>query len=174
VNYNYIEAITLGYTHVQVVCYGDPYVYENIEPISGSMPLQVELDEWIIAETKSDIWIAIKSIRDTYSSTGVMISTGVWFQSDSLSRIQYLAMMILGDSLSHNIKWKLIDNTFVTLTPALVREIFDALVAYDQTIFSHAEFLKAQMLLLSGSDVNSFQLDTGWPQTYLEWKTLQV
>lgn len=52
---DYVTAIGLGFPGVQVECFGDPMVYENIQAVNGSaVPAQSTLDEWIAANSAAN------------------------------------------------------------------------------------------------------------------------
>lgn len=47
---DYVTAIGLGFPNTQVQCFGDPFVYENVQWVSGNpLPSKQALDEWITA-----------------------------------------------------------------------------------------------------------------------------
>lgn len=49
---DYVTAIGIGFPGVQVECFGDPMVYENLQGVNGSaVPAQSTLDEWIAANS---------------------------------------------------------------------------------------------------------------------------
>lgn len=49
---DYVTAIGLGFPNTQVHCFGDPFVYENVQWVSGNpMPSKQALDQWIAANT---------------------------------------------------------------------------------------------------------------------------
>lgn len=45
---DYVTAISIGFPGVQVECFGDPFVYENVTWVAGpALPSKITLDEWI-------------------------------------------------------------------------------------------------------------------------------
>ena len=52
---DYVTAIGIGFPGIQVECFGDPMVYENLQAVNGSvMPSKTTLDEWIAANSAAN------------------------------------------------------------------------------------------------------------------------
>ncbi|WP_211440912.1 DUF4376 domain-containing protein [Collimonas humicola] len=118
-----------------------------------------------LAELQAQNWANIKNLRSVKQNGGVVVGKS-WFQTDANSRIQYLALVMMGANLPADIQWKLYDNSFVTMTQQLAAQVFTALATSDQAIFAHAEQLKASMMALS--DPSNFDATQGWPKIYGE------
>ena len=52
-----------------------------------------------------------------------------WFHSDDTSRIQQIALTIMGANMPANIMWKTMSGSFVLMTPTLAGQIFQAAAA---------------------------------------------
>lgn len=115
------------------------------------------------AATAEQIWPQIKAERDRRKSLGVL-ADGNWFHSDADSRIQQLALVIMGQTMPTGIQWKTMSGSFVEMTPALAGQIFAATAALDQAIFAAAETHRAAM---EASPVPAdYDFSGGWPATF--------
>lgn len=162
--FNYIFAIGVGFPGVNCHCEGEGEVYENIVWDSGDpLPSRATLDAWILQYVKDQMWIKIMDLRNKIRSSGVKVGT-IWIDSDDTSRIQQLALVILGSNLPANIMWKTLNGTFVEMTPTFATQLFMASVVHDQTIYGVAEYHKAAML--ASADPGNYDYTTGWPETY--------
>lgn len=101
-------------------------------------------------------WNKIKNLRDTLTDNGGCLVSGKWYHSDPKSKVQQLALTMAGAAVPA-IPWKTMDGSFVTLTATLVGQLFQAQMVREQTIFAHAEALKADPT----ADINA-----GWPARY--------
>lgn len=117
-----------------------------------------------VAEKRAEIWTEIKTIRDTKIQTGGYQASGKWFHSDTFSRTQQMALVMMGASVPA-IKWKTMDGSFVTMTQGLAGAIFQAAAAHDAAIFGHAEALRAQVD--AASDPSTIDIHAGWPATFV-------
>lgn len=115
------------------------------------------------AATAEQIWPQIKAERDRRKSLGVL-ADGIWFHSDADSRIQQMALVMMGGTMPAGIQWKTMSGTFVEMTPTLVGQIFAATAALDQAIFSVAETHRVAM---EASPVPvDYDFSGGWPATF--------
>lgn len=113
--------------------------------------------------TTDYMWTRIKAERDRRKDLGVLAS-GHWFHSDSASRIQQLALVIMGATMPAGIQWKTMGDTFVLMTPELAGKIFAATAALDQAIFSAAETHRVAM---EASPVPAdYDFSGGWPAIF--------
>lgn len=115
------------------------------------------------AKTAADVWGAIKQHRDTLKASGVKAG-GKWFHSDADSRIQQLALFVMGANLPAGLQWKTPDGSFVAMTQALAGQIFQATAASDMAIFATAEQHRAGVD--AAADPASYDWSTGWPETF--------
>lgn len=111
------------------------------------------------------VWEAIKTERDRRKAGGVKVSAK-WFHSDDASRIQQLALVMMGGGLPAGLQWKTMDGSFITMTPALAQQVFTGQAASDQTIFAVAE--QHRVAMEASADPASYDYSTGWPQVFGE------
>lgn len=101
------------------------------------------------AEQQDEMWKRIKDKRYDNLRHGVYIkSVGKWFQTDDATRLQYLALALesVTGGFKKPINWKTMDNSFLQLTPDLLREIMQTMHDNEQADFANAEKHKAAML----------------------------
>ena len=109
-------------------------------------------------------WERIKAERDRRKYLGVKVGEH-WFHSDDPSRIQQLALAMMGNAIPAGLMWKTLTLTpppvFVEMTPALAQGIFQATAASDAVIFAAAE---AHRLAMEASEnPESYDFSGGWP-----------
>lgn len=105
-------------------------------------------------------WDAIKAERDRRTQNGGYMAAGKWFHSDTFSRTQQLALVMMGAGIPAGLQWKTMDGSFVTMTQTLAGQVFAAAAASDADIFSRAEQIKAAM----EADPAAFDLAAhAWP-----------
>lgn len=117
--------------------------------------------------TKAEIWAKIKAIRDHRKISGVKVKVGSidkWFHSDDASRIQQMALVMMGSTIPADLQWKTMDGSFITMTQAVARGVFDATAISDQLIFAAAEMHRVAMGACV--DPSNYDYSTGWPVTY--------
>jgi Domain of unknown function (DUF4376) len=115
------------------------------------------------------IWSQIKAERDRRTEIGgysVMVG-GVkkWFHSDTKSRAQQIALVLMGQSIPAGIDWKTMDGSFVEMTPAIAQSIFQSAATQDQATFLAAE--KHKQLMQSSTKPWEYDYSTGWPAVYM-------
>ncbi|HFC8546143.1 TPA: DUF4376 domain-containing protein [Neisseria lactamica] len=101
------------------------------------------------AEQQDEVWERIKAKRHDNLRHGVYAkSVGKWFQTDDATRLQYLALALesVTGGFKKPINWKTMDNSFLQLTPELLREIMQTMHDDEQADFANAERHKAAML----------------------------
>ena len=116
-------------------------------------------------QVKARQWDAIKAERDRRKAGGVKVGAK-WFHSDDGSRIQQMGLVMMGASIPANLQWKTMDGTFITMTQTLASQVFQAVAASDQAIFTAAETHRATME--ASADPASYDYSTGWPKIYGE------
>jgi hypothetical protein len=118
-------------------------------------------------EVRANQWQAIKALRDRLSDQGgyrvTVAGVPKWFHSDNKSKIQQLALTMMGASVPP-VQWKTMDGRFVTLTQALAGQIFQAAAAQDMALFAAAEAHKAA--LAQAEDPAAYVFSGGWPATF--------
>lgn len=116
-------------------------------------------------QIKAQVWQAIKSERDRRKAGGVKVGAK-WFHSDDGSRIQQMGLVMMGASIPANLQWKTMDGTFITMTQTLASQVFQAVAASDQAIFSVAE--AHRVALQASADPAAYDYLTGWPAIFGE------
>lgn len=114
-------------------------------------------------------WERIKTERDRRKYAGVKVGEH-WFHSDDTSRIQQIALSMMGAGMPAGIMWKTMAGDFVEMSPELANQIFAAVAANDQAIFSVAEQHKQAMQ--ASSEPWLYDFSTGWPQTFEEYTAM--
>ena len=117
------------------------------------------------AELTAEALGRIKAERDGRKAGGVKVGAK-WFHSDDASRIQQLALVMMGASLPAGLQWKTMDGSFITMTQALAGNVFAAAAASDQTVFAAAETHRVAME--ASADPASYDYSGGWPKIYGE------
>ena len=161
---DYINIVQTNYPGTQCSVIGDSSIYANIIWI-GTPIVQSTLDNLANATYAGNVWTLIKTERDRRIAGGVKVGTS-WFNSDSLSRIQQIGLVMFGTNMPTGIMWKLMDGTFVSMTPTLAGQIFQAVAASDEAIFTYAEQKKAGVY--AATDPSTYVWLTGWPLIYGE------
>ena len=119
------------------------------------------------AEQQEEMWERIKAKRYDNLRHGVYIkSVGKWFQTDDATRLQYLALALesVTGGFKKPINWKTMDNSFLMLTPELLREIMQAMHDDEQADFINAERHKAAML--KSENPLEYDYSSGWTANY--------
>lgn len=133
---------------------------DGVEPI----PLPAApTPEALLEREREATWSRIKVERDRRKGLGVRVA-GKWFHSDDGSRIQQLALVLMGAGIPVDLQWKTLDGTFVTMTQALAGQILGATAANDQGVFACAELHKAAMAAAESPMDYDFSKD--WPVAY--------
>ena len=117
-----------------------------------------------LAERQVAAWERIKQERDRRKYLGVKVGAH-WFHSDDPSRIQQIALAMMGNAIPAGLQWKTLTTTpppvFVEMTPALAQGIFTATAASDAAIFAAAETHRGAM---EASDhPEDYDISSGWP-----------
>lgn len=148
-------------------CYGDLYVLvEAPEWVKlGAAWDGLKFTNPVDPNVKVDMWNAIKTERDRRKAGGVKVGAK-WFHSDDGSRIQQMGLVMMGASIPANLQWKTMDGSFITMTQALASQVFQAVAASDQAVFTAAETHRASME--ASADPASYDYSTGWPKIYGE------
>lgn len=118
-----------------------------------------------LSSAKATAWGAIKAERDRRKAGGVKVGAK-WFHSDDASRIQQLALVMMGAGLPAGLQWKTMDGSFITMTPALAQQVFTGQAASDQAIFAVAEGHRVAME--ASADPAAYDHSTGWPKVFGE------
>ena len=123
----------------------------------------------IKAEQQDEVWEQIKAMRYDNLRHGVYAkSVGKWFQTDDATRLQYLALALesVTGGFKKPINWKTMDNSFLQLTPELLREIMQTMHDDEEADFINAEKHKAAML--KAENPLEYDYSGGWTANYDE------
>ena len=117
-----------------------------------------------LAARREAAWERIKTERDRRKYLGVKVGAH-WFHSDDPSRIQQIALAMMGNAIPAGLMWKTLTLTpppvFVEMTPALAQGIFQATAASDAAIFAAAETHRTAMEAMP--DPENYDCSGGWP-----------
>ncbi|OAM20818.1 hypothetical protein A7P84_01425 [Eikenella corrodens] len=121
------------------------------------------------AEQQKEVWERIKDKRYDNLRHGVYAkSVGKWFQTDDATRLQYLALALesVTGGFKKPINWKTMDNSFLMLTPELLREIMQTMHDDEEADFINAEKHKAAML--KAENPLKYDYSDGWTANFDE------
>lgn len=112
---------------------------------------------------RSAAWARIQDERERRKGAGYMAG-GYRFHSDRDSRIQQLGLVLMGSS-APAVPWKTLGSGFVTMTPTLAQQIFQATAAADMALHAAAESkLAAVNALTDFQAIESYDATAGWPE----------
>mgnify|MGYP000544162106 CR=1 FL=1 len=134
---------------------------EQLDAIAAAQAAQAAAT---LAASKSRIHTAIRAERDRRKFNGVFVS-GKWIHTDTYSRTQWLAMVMMGASVP-TVEWATLDNSTITTSQALAAAVFNATATLDVTLFAHAKSLIAAVD--AAPDPYSVDILAGWPATFGE------
>ncbi|MFN9280890.1 MAG: DUF4376 domain-containing protein [Betaproteobacteria bacterium] len=117
-----------------------------------------------LATRQESAWERIKTERDRRTQLAGYQVNGHWFHSDTFSRTQQIALVIMGPNMPPGIQWKTMSGEMVTMTPTLAGQIFAAAAASDIAIYTAAEAHRAAMLASANPDTYNFS--GGWPPAF--------
>lgn len=119
-----------------------------------------------LADHQAAAWECIKTERDRRKFLGVKVGE-YWFHSDDTSRIQQIALVMMGVNIPPDLQWKVLTLTlppvFVEMTPSLAQAIFQATALSDQAIFAAAE--QHRIAMEASADPSAYDFSGGWPET---------
>jgi len=167
----YVDVLSKYYPEIAFSAPGNGSIYENIDVISGGqLPSQQDLDTLILEETRFIKWEEIKNERDRRKLDGGykinVNGTDYWFHSDTTSRIQQIALVMMGANLPQNLNWKTMSGAFVVMTQTLAMQVFMAAATSDAILFGVAEQKRQEMS--ASQDPASYNSYAGWPAIYGE------
>ncbi|WP_455027225.1 DUF4376 domain-containing protein [Neisseria elongata] len=120
-------------------------------------------------QQQDEMWERIKDKRYDNLRHGVYAkSVGKWFQTDDATRLQYLALALesVTGGFKKPVNWKTMDNSFLMLTPELLREIMQTMHDDEQADFANAEKHKAAML--KAENPLEYDYSGGWTANFDE------
>ena len=111
-------------------------------------------------------WEQIKEVRTFKMGDGVLLqSIGKWFHTDLYSKQQIHAMVTANTiGLYQAVSWKTLDNSYVQLTPALLLQVFGAMLENESRLFDIGK-LHYESLYTSSDPVN-YDPASQWPTTF--------
>ena len=115
--------------------------------------------------TAAEVCDRIKARRDAAKAGGVKVGDK-WFHTDESSRIQHMALNMMGAGIPANLQWKTLDGTFVTMTATLAKQVFQAVATLDMTAFEKAE--EHRVAMEASTDPAAYDYSAGWPAAYGE------
>lgn len=118
-------------------------------------------------QQQDEMWERIKDKRYDNLRHGVYAkSVGKWFQTDDATRLQYLALALesVTGGFKKPINWKTMDNSFLMLTPELLREIMQTMHDDEEADFINAERHKTAML--KAEHPLEYDYSDGWTANY--------
>lgn len=120
-----------------------------------------------VEEAKAVVWEQIKEYRAARVAGGIPVGP-YWFHSDTPSKLQHLGLVnaMMMSALPAAQSWKLMDGSFVTLTPTLVQQIFGSAMQREGANFAKAE--QHRVLMEASSDPYGYDFTTGWPPIFGE------
>jgi hypothetical protein len=122
-----------------------------------------------VSQVLSMLWGQIKQYRDYLIQTGGAKVGTKWYHSDTHSKAQQMALVMLGSNIPASLQWKTMDGSFELMTPTLAQEIFAAQVAQEQAVFQKAEQHKAALAAMTDVDqMAAYDWKAGWPEVYEE------
>lgn len=137
---------------------------------SNFPPCWVFLSPEVMLEmAKWSQWLKIKTMRDARKSGGFKVGLK-WFHSDEPSRAQYGILLttalekLLLDSYVLNAAWKDMSGVKEPLTVGILRQIRDAGLTLEATLFAVAEAHRASME--AALNPETYDFSTGWPATF--------
>lgn len=134
------------------------------QAVGGAWAVLPEYPNAPLLQRQAAAWERIKAERDRRRYLGVKVGAH-WFHSDDPSRIQQLALAMMGAAIPAGLQWKTLTTTqppvFVEMTPALAQGIFQSTAASDAAIFAAAEAHRAAME--ASYSPESYDFSTGWP-----------
>jgi len=165
----YNEVLSQYYPNLKFSSIGDGQTYEKlIIAGEGILPSKQELDDKYLQLAKDKAWRRIQVERDRRKGQGVKVGTN-WYHSDDTSRIQQLALVMMGASIPPNLMWKTMGGAFVVMTQQLASQIFMSIAASDQAVFTAAEYHKAQAYASTDPDsYNHMTTLPAWPKVFGE------
>lgn len=116
-------------------------------------------------DARQQAWERIKTERDRRKYAGVRVGEN-WFHSDDPSRIQQMALSMMGAAMPAGIMWKTMAGDFVAMTPTLAGQLFAAVAAGDRAIFAVAE--QHRLAMEASDDPAGYDYSVGWPLAYGE------
>lgn len=176
---NYVECIGQEFPGVEVSCWGDPNVFENLQWEAGlPMPTKDEVDAAMLNARREAVWEKLQKHRDwREQNTGTPVMVGgvqKWFHSDDPSKIKQLALVKAADlnQMPADLQWKTMDRSFVLMTNEIAYAVYIEAMMMSTRIFAIAE--QHRQGIMASTDPENYDWSTNWPQMFSEWQALQA
>lgn len=167
---NYTDVLAKYYPSLKLISFADGTDYNKliISP-NQVLPSKQDLDDKLLLLRREVMWRKIQVERDRRKHDGGYRVGTDWFHSDDTSRIQQIALTMMGASMPSGIMWKTMANTMVPMTPTLAQQIFQAAVASDAALFAVAEQHRLAMLQLDNPETYNYLTGSpAWPKVFGE------
>lgn len=134
--------------------------------------------QWVVNETlykkaledlRALLWESIKAYRLFKSTDGTLIpSINKWAHTDEVSQITYTrAKDYLELHPDQTVDWKMLDGSFVKVTPDLLKEICTKVFQVGQEAFIAAEVHRRNVYSIEDlEELSEYDYKTNWPATY--------
>lgn len=167
---NYTDVLAKYYPNLKFISFGDGTDYSKlIINTNQVLPPKEDLDAKLLTLRRDVMWRKIQVERDRRKHEGGYKVGANWFHSDDTSRIQQIALTMMGAAMPAGIMWKTMANTMIPMTPTLAQQIFQAAVASDAALFAVAEQHCLAMLQLDNPETYNYLTGTpAWPKVYGE------
>lgn len=138
--------------------------------------------EWVVdqdlykkalEDLRALLWESIKAYRLFKSTDGTLIpSINKWVHTDEVSQVNYTrAKDYLELHPDQTIDWKMLDGSFVKVTPDLLKEICSRVFQVGQEAFIAAEVHRRKIYSIEDlEELSEYDYKTNWPQTYSDVK----
>ena len=126
-----------------------------------------------LEDLRALLWESIKAYRLFKSTDGTLIpSINKWAHTDEVSQVTYTrAKDYLELHPDQTIDWKMLDGTFVKVTPDLLKEICSKVFQVGQEAFTAAEVHRRKVYSIEDlEELSEYDYKTNWPQTYSDVK----
>ena len=154
---------------------------------SGPKPNQIydwdkEGKQWVVnqdlykkalEDSRALLWESIKAYRLFKSTDGTLIpSINKYAHTDEVSQVTYSrAKDYLELHPDQTIDWKMLDGSFIKVTPDLLKEICSRVFQAGQEAFIAAEVHRRNVYSIEDlEELSEYDYKTNWPQTYSDVK----
>lgn len=150
---------------------------------SGPKPSQIydwdkEGKQWVVnqdlykkalEDLRALLWESIKAYRLFKSTDGTLVpSINKWVHTDEVSQVNYTrAKDYLELHPDQTIDWKMLDGSFIKVTPDLLKEICSRVFQIGQEAFIAAEVHRRNIYSIEDfEELSEYDYKTNWPTTY--------
>ncbi len=169
--YNGVDVTNSGFTDANDISYPNNWarLASEIERQRLGIITEEVVEVINLEEIKNNTWELIKQERDRRVQNGGYKVGSKWYHSDTFSRTQQMALVMLGASLPPSLAWKTMDGSFIQMTPSLAQQIFGAGAMQDTLTFAKAEYHKTQVnSLVNKAQIDAYDIYADWPIIYGE------